>query len=281
MALATEETLREISTALGGADGPTADHDAALPDGVSVIGGVGKDTAPTSVTDGETTRAWFSRAGAVRNEPTVMSPADDTANGVYAVGILDPPPSGYISPATEATAAAMSAKLPASLGVKAAAASLSVTQSTEDAAKTPALGQALAAASVPVVLTAIQVAALGQDATLLTIANGGSAVSLDPGFGTVTAKFSKASAGTVQGFTATNANAAIRYFQLHNKATIPLATEVPLISLAVPALGSLTVEFPGPGHTFGTGIGWAWSTTVGTFTDAATANEHTNAVAYR
>lgn len=51
---------------------------------------------------------------------------------------------------------AIDAKLPATLGSKAAAASLSVTQSTEDAAKVPVLGQALAAASSPVVLPSAQ-----------------------------------------------------------------------------------------------------------------------------
>jgi hypothetical protein len=54
--------------------------------------------------------------------------------------------------AADATLSGMSAKLPASLGAKARAESLSVALSTEDAAKVPSLGQALAAASNPVVL---------------------------------------------------------------------------------------------------------------------------------
>ena len=84
-----------------------------------------------------------------------------------------------------------------------------------------------------------------------------------------------------------NINAAIRYFQLHNKATIPLATEVPLKSFVIPA-GTATqpgvVEIdsswfaPTLRHT--TGIGWAVSTTAGTFTDAATASDHTTSVNY-
>ncbi len=51
-------------------------------------------------------------------------------------------------------------QLPSALGQQARAASLGVTLSTEDAAKVPALGQALAAASVPVVLTVAQLKAI-------------------------------------------------------------------------------------------------------------------------
>lgn len=54
----------------------------------------------------------------------------------------------------KAVLAAMSAKLPASLGIKAAAASLSVTQATEDAARMPAsLGSKADAASWPVTMS--------------------------------------------------------------------------------------------------------------------------------
>ena len=43
--------------------------DTALSGGVHEIGGVGKDAAPTSVTDGRSVRAWFSRAGALMVDP--------------------------------------------------------------------------------------------------------------------------------------------------------------------------------------------------------------------
>jgi len=100
----------------------------------------------------------------------------------------------------------------------------------------------------------------------------------------VTAAVIKASAGNALHIYATNANAAVRWFQLHNKATIPLATEVPQRSFLIPA-GSATV----PGYVefcfkfadqFTAGIGFAISTTQGTFTDSATAADHTKHVEY-
>ena len=107
-------------------------------------------------------------------------------------------------------------------------------------------------------------------------------------FGTVSAAFIKASAGNVFSIACYNENAAVRYFQLHNKATIPLATEVPVFSFPVPAgtannPGSIVFGddfFTRWGHYFATGIGWAISTTEATFTDAATAAEHGARVRY-
>ena len=101
----------------------------------------------------------------------------------------------------------------------------------------------------------------------------------------VTAASIKASAGNVLKFHITNDNAAVRWFQLHNKASIPLATEAPLQTWKVPA-GSATVpgyvEFEFKfGAAFSTGIGWAISTAQGVFTDAATASEHTVHVEYK
>lgn len=100
--------------------------------------------------------------------------------------------------------------------------------------------------------------------------------------GTVTAAAVKASAGNVFSILVTNANAAARYFQLHNKATIPLAAEtaqlyfvIPAGNAAQPAVVELTGAFFAPSERFATGIGWAISTTITTFTDAATAADHT------
>ncbi len=97
-------------------------------------------------------------------------------------------------------------------------------------------------------------------------------------FGTLTAANVKGSAGKALAIAGFNANAATRYLQLHNKATIPLATEVPVFSFAVPTASGIVVDsgfFTAVGTAFSLGIGWAWSTTAGTFTDSATANEHT------
>ena len=86
------------------------------------------------------------------------------------------------------------------------------------------------------------------------------------------------------GANATNTNAAVRYLQLHDKATIPLAGETAQQNWIIPAGTATTpgyVEFEFKyGAAFATGIGFAISTVVTTYT-AATASEHTVHVEYR
>lgn len=100
--------------------------------------------------------------------------------------------------------------------------------------------------------------------------------------GQVTKANIKATPGSVFSAFISNANAAVRFFQLHNKASAPAAADVPLMSFPIPA-GSANAPtciafgtdfFTDRGMAFGTGIGWAISTTYGTFTDAATATDH-------
>lgn len=91
----------------------------------------------------------------------------------------------------------------------------------------------------------------------------------------------KATPGNVFSLRVTNDNAAVRYLQLHNKATAPAGTEAPLYTFKVPAgtannPGVLQLDegfFARGGAYFSTGIGWAISTTMATFTDSATASE--------
>ncbi len=98
----------------------------------------------------------------------------------------------------------------------------------------------------------------------------------------VTKAVVKASAGNVFSVHITNDNAAVRYFQLHNKATAPAAGEAPLEVFKIPAgtannPGVLSLDeshFARGGSHFTTGIGFAISTTLATFTDSATASEH-------
>lgn len=98
----------------------------------------------------------------------------------------------------------------------------------------------------------------------------------------------KAAAGQVSSIRVTNANAALRYFQLHDKATAPAAADTALRSWITPA-GTATVptvlilnrENFDDCVRFGTGIGFAVSTTDTTFTDSATAAEHVVEVNYR
>ncbi len=98
----------------------------------------------------------------------------------------------------------------------------------------------------------------------------------------------KNSTGNVLAFFISNINAAVRYFQLHNKATAPAGTDVPIFSFPVgagtstnPIILEMGSEFfTQAGKNFTTGIGWAISTTYATFTDSATAAEHVVSVMY-
>lgn len=106
--------------------------------------------------------------------------------------------------------------------------------------------------------------------------------------GTVTKANIKASGSRVRGIIVTNSNVAARYFQLHNKATAPVATDtadmffvVPAGTAAAPGRIEITEAFLGsPGRAYTTGLGWAVSTTATTFTDAATAGDHTVTIVY-
>ena len=105
--------------------------------------------------------------------------------------------------------------------------------------------------------------------------------------GTVTKLSVKATPGNVFALRVTNVNAAARWFQLHNKASAPAAGETAQLYFPIPA-GSATVpgvlevsgSFLFGGEPFTTGVGWAISTTADTFTDSATANEHTTVLRY-
>jgi hypothetical protein len=96
----------------------------------------------------------------------------------------------------------------------------------------------------------------------------------------------KASAGRVTAFRVTNANAAIRYFQLHNKATAPAGADVPVLwfllpagTAAVPSVTTISSDLLGEtGVLLATGVGWAISTTATSFTDSATAAEHATTI---
>lgn len=100
--------------------------------------------------------------------------------------------------------------------------------------------------------------------------------------GAATKANQKASAGMIQSIRASNANAAVRYLQLHNKASAPAAGETAIFSFVIPAGTALapgiTMVDDGffclNGYYLSLGVSWAISTTSGTFTDSATAAEH-------
>lgn len=87
--------------------------------------------------------------------------------------------------------------------------------------------------------------------------------------------------GLVVGLVATNANAAVRYLQIHNTTTTPEDQAVPLLSFAI---GKGATGVPGviaygqggalgPGVWCSAGISFGFSTTQATYT-AATAADH-------
>lgn len=103
--------------------------------------------------------------------------------------------------------------------------------------------------------------------------------------GSATNLVAKSSAGRVLNIVATNANAAVRYLQLFNRATTLSGGETALVwflmpagTAAAPAVIERGSEFWGKyGKLFDTGITWGVSTTATTFT-AATAGEHTTTI---
>jgi hypothetical protein len=106
-------------------------------------------------------------------------------------------------------------------------------------------------------------------------------------FGTDVDLSVKASAGHLCSVVVTNINAAIRYLQVHNKATAPTLGDVPIMSIPISA-GSATVaerlvigeEFFGKGGMpLASGIAVGVSTTNATFT-AATITDHNYSVSW-
>lgn len=110
----------------------------------------------------------------------------------------------------------------------------------------------------------------------------------------VTKDLVKATYGHVSSLFASNANASLRYLQLHNKASPPAGGDVPVYSIPIPAgaaaapgmiildqvfFSALQREDAQGGH-FPLGIGVAISTTFGNFTDSATAADHVVVIHY-
>lgn len=93
----------------------------------------------------------------------------------------------------------------------------------------------------------------------------------------------KASTGNVFSLTCYNANAASRYIQLHNTATTPAGAAVPIYSFLVPSLSQVVIGsdfFTTMGVNFSTGIAFAFSTTINTYT-AGVAGEQSTFIQYK
>lgn len=72
---------------------------------------------------------------------------------------------------------------------------------------------------------------------------------------TTNAAFIKNAAGTVYNILASNTNASPRYVKFYNKASAPtVGTDVPIITITVPANGTIHADMGTLGHRFATGI---------------------------
>lgn len=101
------------------------------------------------------------------------------------------------------------------------------------------------------------------------IASTTSALSADDTGGARSSAVTKATAGRLYGFVATNLNSsASRQLQFYNSATVPADAAVPKITYTIGPLTSSAVEFR-HGIYFSTGIAWACSTTIITKTTAS------------
>jgi len=101
--------------------------------------------------------------------------------------------------------------------------------------------------------------------------------------GATVTKNVKATPGRVYAIHGDNANAAIRYLQLHDTATTPAGAAVPKFTFKVKATDSILLGgdfFTQNGMYFTLGIAYAWSTTRDSYT-AATAAEHATQVIFK
>jgi hypothetical protein len=92
----------------------------------------------------------------------------------------------------------------------------------------------------------------------------------------------KASAGAISLITVSNANAAVRYFKLYNKASAPtVGTDTPIMTVAIPPNGTWTLPYGALFDRLATGIAYALTTGAAVAdTGAVAANEHAVHISY-
>lgn len=171
------------------------------------------------------------------------------------------------------------ALLPASLGVKLTATSLSTTIATDDAVlgatneTAPATDTAAAGhngrlqriAQRITSLIALVPASLGQKAMAssfaVTVASDQSAITTALAAATnasttayATSLVVKGSAGTLWGLTGYNSKASAQFIQIHDAASLPADTAVPKVVFSVAASSPFSLDFGSRGRPFGTGI---------------------------
>jgi hypothetical protein len=80
----------------------------------------------------------------------------------------------------------------------------------------------------------------------------------------------KASAGTLISLTGYNGKVSAQFIQIHNSATVPADTAVPIYSFTVPASSNFSLDIPITGAPFTTGISVCNSSTQATKTVGTT-----------
>lgn len=93
----------------------------------------------------------------------------------------------------------------------------------------------------------------------------------------------KASPGMIYGAVARNRNAGVRFFQVFDKAAIPVGGDVPILSVGMASATQLALGpdfFTRFGTFLASGLAWGYSSTEGTYT-AGTAAEHDAVIFYR
>lgn len=138
------------------------------------------------------------------------------------------------------------------------------------------LGQAAAAASLPVVIATDQTSI---PTSVPAVATGGAAMHTLISAATTNATSVKGGAATLYGIQVSNINAAVRYLKLYNKASAPIVgTDVAVKTIAIPgstAGGIANISFGTAGVAFATGLAYALTSGVATAdTGAVGAAEH-------
>ena len=88
----------------------------------------------------------------------------------------------------------------------------------------------------------------------------------------------KPAAGMVFSLSCYNVNAADRFIQLHDTATVPASSDVPKVSILVPTGAQVIVGtdfFTNEGINFTSGIAFAFSTTAATYTAGSAGDQQT------
>ncbi len=118
--------------------------------------------------------------------------------------------------------------------------------------------------------------------TLAAATSGGTSISRTISAGSTNATVVKASAGQVYAVHVNNANAALRYLKLYNKATAPtVGSDTPVVTLQIPIGGVADLRVLN-GAAFSAGISFALTTGLAdSDTGAVSANEHIVNIFYK